>query len=170
VGGGTLPFHKPTAQVHAYSFLDAQYHLRVWILGVLHLRLASGVSGGSVFGRQFFLSSFDNLRNYQAFDRRLIGTTYLVGNLNFEVPLDAFIRIAVFSNLKGVVGLDYGSVAQVVADLFPTRTLAGVLGVNFGLGPFELRVHFAKPINTGNVNNGMPYDWVTNVSLRYVYF
>ena len=126
--------------------------------------------GGSVFGRQFYLSSFDNLRNYRPFDRRLIGTTYVVTNANFEVPLDAIVHIALFSSIKGVLGADFGSVAPKIGDVWNMRTLAGVVGVNFGLGPFELRLQFAKPINTGNNNNDMSYDWVTNLSLSYVYF
>jgi hypothetical protein len=171
LGGGTLPFHQPTAQFYGYGLTDAQYHIRAWILGVLHLRFAAGYSGGSVFGRQFYLSSFDNLRMYRVNDyRQLIGTTYAVANANFEVPLDAIIRIALFSNVKAVLGADFGSVAPATNRLWDSRALAGVVGVNLGLGPFELRLHFAKAIDTGNNNNGVSEDWVTNLSLSYVYF
>jgi hypothetical protein len=49
-----------------------------------------------------------------------------------------------------------------------------VLGVNFGLGPFELRVQFAHGIDIGGLvpekdNNGNP-TWVPNISLHYAYF
>jgi hypothetical protein len=49
-----------------------------------------------------------------------------------------------------------------------------VLGANFGLGPFELRVQFAHGVDVGGIvperdSNGNPV-WVPNISLRYAYF
>ena len=49
-----------------------------------------------------------------------------------------------------------------------------VLGVNFGLGPFELRVQFAHGVDVGGIipernDDGSPA-WVPNISLHYAYF
>ncbi len=164
-GVGYLPFR---GEAYGYSLLDTQYHLHFFTLATLHFRVAGGVAGGSVFGRQFFLSSYDNLRNYQPTDRRLIGSAYLVLNGNLEFPLDSIIRLALVSNVKGIAGVDFGSVAGRVQDLYDSRTLAWVLGTNLGLGPFEIRIQFAKPIVLPNQFQST--DWVPNISLRYAYF
>lgn len=165
LGAGVLPLRS---QTHAYAWFDAQHHWRVLGGAVLNLRLAGGASGGSVFARQFFLSSFDNLRGFTFSDRRLLGTTYAVTNLDLEFPLDAIIRIAIVTNVEGVLGLDFGGVSNDLRTLWASRTFAPVLGVNVGLGPFEVRVHWAYPIFIGGYELGA--GWVPNVSLRYAYF
>lgn len=165
LGAGYLPLRQ---QPHAYSMLDSQYHLKLLGIAVAHLRLAGGYSAGSVFGRQFFLSSFDNLRNFQPLDRRLLGTMFVVGNADLEFPLDRIVRLAFITNVKAVLGLDVGSVATDSSLLLPNRSMAWVLGSNFGLGPFELRLHFARPIDIGGIQQANA--WVPNVSLRYAYF
>jgi len=165
VGGGYLPSR---GQVHRYATADAQYHYRFFGWPVLHLRAAAGASGGSAFARQFFLSSYDNLRQFYVSDRRLLGTDYMVGNADLHLPLDAVVKLAIFSTITGVIGADFGSVSERIGDLWPTRSMSFVLGFNLGLGPFEVRVHFAKPIDVGGIR--LPPDWVPNVSLRYLYF
>lgn len=164
-GAGYLPLRAAT---HGYATADAQYHQRILGFSTLHLRVAAAVSGGSVFGRQFFLSSYDNLRNYAVNDRRLLGTTYAVTNADLAVPLDTIVKLVLVSNVEGVLGLDFGGVASDVHELWSHRTFAFVLGFNLGLGPFEIRVHFARPVNIGGVvqQDG----WVPNISLRYAYF
>jgi hypothetical protein len=165
VGGGYLPLRL---QPYGWSSFDAQYHLKIMKLGVLHFRLASGVAGGSVFGHQFWLSSYDNLRDYFPNDIRLIGNVYAVSNLNFAFPLDWLIRVAFLSNINGVVGLDFGSIAGRPVDLWANRTLDWAFGADLGLGPFEVRLEFADAINLGN---GVPNrGWVPNVSLQYAYY
>jgi len=164
-GGGTLPIR---AQVHGFATADAQYHLKFLGAPVLHLRAAAGVSGGSPFARQFWLSSFDNLRGFSFGDRRLLGNAYVVANADVELPLDALIRTAVFTHVKGVLALDFGGVASRAEELWGARTLAFILGANAGLGPFEIRIQWALPIWIGGLDLGS--GWVPNVSLRYAYF
>lgn len=166
VGGGYLPLRNA---LHQYATLDAQYHLDLFASTTLHFRLASGWAGGSEFGRQFFLSSYDNLRMFGVNDRRLLGTAFAVANVDFEVPLDQVIAPAFVSNIKGIVGLDFGGVAGQPVELWDARALAMVLGMNVGLGPFEVRVHFARPFDINPAQRLGP-GWMPNVSLRYAYF
>lgn len=168
VGAGVLPFRSGNELFHRYATMDAQYHLRLLGWSSLHLRLAGGWAGGSVFGRQFFLSSFDNLRNYSPSDPALLGPVYAVANADLEIPLDAIIRLAFITHVEAVAGVDFGGVAGRIQDLAASRSLAGVLGVNLGLGAFEVRLHFAHPFDIG----GRPQrsGWVPNISLRYAYF
>ncbi|HEY4730769.1 MAG TPA: hypothetical protein VIH41_06535, partial [Myxococcales bacterium] len=106
--------------------------------------------------------------------------------------LDVLIRIALFSGLTGVVGFDFGGVVDsnravqnhaghgytklhaALADAWANRTADYVLGVNLGLGPFELRVQFAHGIDIGGMvpeqNSSGGTTWVPNISLHYVYF
>lgn len=164
-GAGWLPTRGET---HRFATFDAQLHHRPLDLVNVHLRLAAGASGGSVFGRQFFLSSFDNLRGYSVSDQRLIGRAYAVANADLAIPLDALVRLAIVTSVEGIVGVDFGSVASDVSALWSGRVLGWVLGLNLGLGPFALRVHFAR-----NVDIGAPIPnagWVPNISLRYAYF
>lgn len=165
LGGGYLPLRSA---LHTWGTLDAQTHFGLLGISTLHLRMASGLSAGSVFGRQFYLSAYDNMRGLQVNDRRLLGSTFAVFNADLEIPLDRLVRLAIFSNVEGVVGLDVGGVANHVQDLWASRTMAAVLGTNLGLGPFELRLHFAYPIDIGGLE--LSEGWVPNVSLRYAYF
>lgn len=166
VGGGYLPLRNA---VHQYATMDAQYHLSLFASTALHFRLASGWAGGSAFGRQFFLSSYDNLRMFSVNDPRLLGTAFTVANLDFEVPLDQIIALAFVSNIKGIVGLDFGGVAAQPTELWDARALALVLGMNIGLGPLEVRVHFARAFDINPAQRLGP-EWMPNISLRYAYF
>ena len=158
----------------------------------LNLRLASGAAQGSRFGRRFSLSSFDNLRGFRWGDARLLGDGYYVGQAEFQFPLDVLIRFAFFSGLTGVVGFDFGGVVDsnravqnhagrgwtklhaTLAEAWANRTADYVLGVNFGFGPFELRVQFAHGIDVGGIvpeqDSHGNTTWVPNISLHYVYF
>ncbi len=164
LGGGWLPLRSA---LHATALFDAQRHLRTVGGIVLHLRLAGGLAVGSPLGRQFFLSSYDNLRQFQVWDLRLLGRAYTVLNADLTVPLDQLVRVAVLTHLQAVAGMDLGSVAQSADALWAGRTMGLVLGTNLGLGPLELRLHFAKPVDLGA---GVPSGgWVTNISLQYLY-
>src|SRR5207253_5173316 len=104
--------------------------------------------------------------------------------------LDVLIRFAFFSGITGVVAFDFGGVVDshhaalnhgdktrlqaAFAEAWNNRTADYVLGVNLGLGPFELRVQFAHGIDIGGLlpvtnSSGGP-TWVPNISLHYVYF
>lgn len=174
----------------AYLQTDAIHTIQVIGRSRFNLRAAFGLAQGSRFGRRFFLSSFDNLRGFQWGDPRLLGDGYYVGQAEFDFPLDVLIRFAFFSGITGVAGFDFGGVFDTnlarldhpglsrfnaaFTEAWANRTADYVLGVNLGLGPFELRVQFAHGLNIGGLvpqtdANGNP-TWVPNISLHYVYF
>jgi outer membrane protein assembly factor BamA len=173
-----------------YVQTDAIHTLQIAGRSKLTGRAAVGYAQGSPFGRHFFLSSFDNLRGYRFNDTRLLGDSYYVGQAELAFPLDFLIRFAIFSGITGIVGLDFGGVAEseiakqnyptrphfyaVTRELWDNRTMDYVLGVNLGLGPFELRVQFAHGVDIGGIiperdTDGSPA-WVPNISLHYAYF
>jgi len=191
LGGGDIPTRGYDG-LYTYLQADAIHTLRVIGRSRLNLRLASGAAQGSRFGRRFYLSSFDNLRGFRWGDARLLGDGYYVGQAEFQFPLDVLIRFAFFSGLTGVVGFDFGGVVDsnravqnhagrgwtklhaTLAEAWANRTADYVLGVNFGFGPFELRVQFAHGINVGGIvpeqDSHGNTTWVPNISLHYVYF
>jgi hypothetical protein len=68
----------------------------------------------------------------------------------------------------------YSKLGASFKEAWANRTADYVLGVNLGLGPFELRVQFAHGIDIGGIipetdENGRP-TWVPNISLHYVYY
>jgi hypothetical protein len=189
IGVGTLP-KRGKDSFYAYLQTDAIQTFRIIGRSKLAFRGAVGLSQGSRFGRTFYLSSFDNLRGFRFNDPRLLGDGYYVSQAEFAFPLDVLLRIAFFSNITGIVGLDFGGVFQTstayrdypqynhlraaVTEAWANRSMDYVLGANFGLGPFELRVQFAHGIDVGGIvperdSNGDP-TWVPNISLHYAYF
>jgi hypothetical protein len=129
------------------------------------------------------------LRGFRFTDPKLLGDAYYVSQAEFALPLDALIRLAIFSGITGIVGLDFGGVIETntayrnrpgsrvnaaIAEAWANRTMDYVLGANFALGPFELRVQFAHGVDVGGIvpeqdSDGKP-TWVPNISLRYAYF
>jgi hypothetical protein len=189
LGAGDLPTRGKDG-LFAYLQTDAIQTFRIIGRSHFDVRAAVGVAQGSRFGRRFYLSSFDNLRGYRFGDGRLLGDGYYVGQAEFQFPLDVLIRFAFFSGITGVVAFDFGGVVDsshaqlnhpgytrlhaALTEAWRNRTADYVLGVNLGLGPFELRVQFAKGIDIGGLvpevdSNGNPA-WVPNISLHYVYF
>src|SRR5206468_12596990 len=153
---------------------------------------APGSAQGRRFGLRFFFSSFDNLCGFHWGVSRLFVVGYYVSQAELQFPLDVLIRIALFSGLTGVVGFDFGGVVDsnravqnyaghgytklhaALADAWSNRTADYVLGVNLGLGPFELRVQFAHGIDIGGMvperDTDLSPAWVPNISLHYAYF
>jgi WD40 repeat protein len=189
LGAGSLPTRGGDG-LYTYVQGDAIHTVKIIGRSKLNLRAAMGLAQGSRFGRRFFLSSFDNLRGFQWGDAKLLGDGYYVAQAELNFPLDVLIRFAFFSNITGVVGFDFGGVVDssraaqdhpgqsklsaAATEAWANRTADYVLGVNLGLGPFELRVQFAHGIDIGGLipqqdANGNP-TWVPNISLHYVYF
>jgi hypothetical protein len=191
LGGGDIPT-RGSDGFFAYFQEDAIQSIRVVGRSKIDLRVASGLAQGSRFGRRFFLSSFDNLRGFQFGDARLLGDGYYVAQAELSIPLDIIIRFAFFSGITGIVAFDFGGVFDTnrakqdyaglgysaaraaVTEAWANRTADYVLGVNFGLGPFELRVQFAHGVDVGGLipqldQNGHT-TWVPNISLHYAYF
>jgi hypothetical protein len=189
LGAGTLP-KRGVDGLFAYGQSDAIHTIRLFSRTKITARAALGYAQGSRFGRHFFLSSFDNLRGFRFNDPGLLGNAYYVAQSELAFPLDFLIRFAFFSGITGIVGLDFGGVVESVRaqrnhpgktrfiatalQAWDNRTMDYVLGVNFGLGPFELRVQFAHGVDIGGLvperdENGNP-TWVPNISLHYAYF
>jgi hypothetical protein len=113
---------------------------------------------------------------------------YYVANAELQVPLDAILRLFIFDYIEGVAAFDFGGVANQLHDktytfpdgtaavapgLWEARTLTGVLGFNVLFGPFLLRVHFGHPFDIGGEKTPAMLSgtrWVTNVSLRLLFF
>jgi hypothetical protein len=189
LGGGDIPTRGGDG-FFAYLQEDLIQSIRLVGRSKIDLRAASGIAQGSRFGRRFFLSSFDNLRGFRFGDARLLGDGYYVAQAELAIPLDILIRFAFFSGITGIVGFDFGGVFDTnrarqdhpgqsrlnaaATEAWANRTADYVLGVNFGLGPFELRVQFAHGVDVGGIvpeqdQNGKT-TWVPNISLHYAYF
>jgi len=189
IGGGSYP-QRGLDGLYTYVQTDAIHTLQIAGRSKITGRAALGFSEGNRFGRHFFLSSFDNLRGYRFNDTGLLGDAYYVTQAELAFPLDFLIRFAIFSGITGIVGLDFGGVAEstvaqrnfpsrpklfaTTQQLWNNRTMDYVLGVNLGLGPFELRVQFAHGVDIGGLiperdDNGNS-TWVPNISLHYAYF
>jgi hypothetical protein len=64
------------------------------------------------------------------------------------------------------VGVDVGGVGKdSPRDILNRRVVNFVAGVNLGLGPILLRLHFARPFNTGAPLPVPEGEWVTNFSI-----
>jgi hypothetical protein len=189
LGAGDLPTRGADG-VFGYVQADAIQTFRLIGRSKIDMRIAAGLAQGSRFGRHFYLSSFDNLRGFRWGDARLLGDGYYVGQAEFQFPLDVLIRFALFSGITGVVGFDFGGVVDTsraqldyprksklnaaFTAAWANRSADYVLGVNLGLGPFELRVQFAHGIDINGIipepdQDGRP-TWVPNISLHYAYF
>jgi hypothetical protein len=192
VGTGDLPTRGADG-LFGYVQTDAIHTIRLIGRSKISARAATGLAQGSRFGRHFYISSFDNLRGFRFGDSRLLGDGYYVAQAEMQFPLDVLIRFAFFSGITGVIGFDFGGVVDTsraqldyprergysklgasFKEAWANRTADYVLGVNLGLGPFELRVQFAHGIDIGGIipetdENGRP-TWVPNISLHYVYY
>ncbi|MDF1563161.1 MAG: tolB protein precursor protein [Deltaproteobacteria bacterium] len=159
--------------------VDAEKYLPLWGRANVFLRVGAGTAFGSRFARQFYLSSFDTLRGVPFGDADFLrGQHFAYGTLELQFPLNAIVRLILFTDIEGVLGVDFGAVGNELSELWNKRVLDVVLGVNFGFGPLVFRLHFAKPVDVGanptlvGVERGLPNNgqWVTNFSLGWVYF
>jgi hypothetical protein len=188
LGGGWLPDRRA---VHGFARLDAERYVQLVGRSRFWTRLALGTSfspGGAsrLWERSWWLSAADNLRGYGPGDEAfLIGTHYYVANAELQVPLDPVLRLAVFQYFSGVAGLDFGGVFNrwdnrrdgngnvLETGPWESRTLTGVLGFNLAFGPILFRVHFGHPFDIGGVKTPAlqaHQAWVTNITLRYLFF
>jgi hypothetical protein len=188
LGGGWLPGR---GAVHGFARGDAEHYFQLWGRTRLWTRAAAGWSfspGGRsrLWERSWWVDPADNLRGYGPGDVGfLIGTHYYVANAELQVPLDPVLHLAIFQYVTGIAGVDFGGVFSswdgrkdlagdvVDAGAWGSRTFTGVLGVNLTLGPFLFRVHFGHPFRIGGVETpalASHRSWVTNITLRYLFF
>lgn len=161
--GGTLLFGG--ADSFAEAGLAVQYfrpivpsYERVYAF----LRLETATTFGGELSEQFYLPAAYNLRAFREGQDELLGTGYWLGTLELRFPLD-FITFGFLPYVEGLVGADVGAIFLDRDDLWDNRVADAVLGVNIGLGPVGLRLHFARPFDIGA---GVPNDeWLTHVSL-----
>ncbi|PTL80534.1 PD40 domain-containing protein [Vitiosangium sp. GDMCC 1.1324] len=161
---GVQPFQ---GELYGNVRLDAERYFPI-PLGSTHvmLRGGAGTSYGGRFARSFYLSSFDTLRGVPFGDERwLLGPHYLYSTLELRVPLDALIRIAFLNTLMGVAGFDAGGVGSSARDVWDHRVLDAAVGVNVGLGPILLRLHFAYPFDINAAAGRPATKWVTQFSI-----
>ncbi|MFY0569559.1 tolB protein precursor protein [Archangium lansingense] len=161
---GVQPFH---GEIYGSLRLDAERYFPI-PLGSTHvmLRGGAGTTFGGRFAQSFYLSSFDTIRGIPFGNEQwLLGQHYLYSTLELRVPLDALIRIAFLNTLMGVAGFDAGGVGSSARDMWNRRVLNTAVGVNVGLGPILLRLHFAYPFDI-NAPAGRPANrWVTQFSI-----
>jgi hypothetical protein len=153
--------------------LDAERYFPIFGRTHFFLRSGLGTTFGGRLARQFYLSSFDTLRGIP-FGRTdwLIGRHFGFFTGELQVPLNAIIRVAILTDIEAIAGVDFGGVGQTPGEIWDRRVLSPVVGFNFGLGPLILRLHFARPIDTGALA-GLPAprgEWVTNFSIRILGF
>ena len=188
LGGGWLPTRSA---VHGFARMDAERYFQLIGRTRLWTRLALGTSfspGGEsrLWERSWWLDAADNLRGYGPGDEAfLIGRNYYVANAELQVPLDPIVHLVLFEYISGIAGVDFGGVfnrwntrrdgtgSVVETGAWQSRTLTGVLGFNVTFGPFLFRVHFGHPFDIGGVKTpalAAHHAWVTNVTLRYLFF
>jgi hypothetical protein len=157
-----------TQQVFGNVRLDAAQYFHLISRISLLTQLGLGSTYGGYFARDFFLSSYDTIRGAPFGDQEfLVGRHYLYSTAELQVPLNMVVAVAFLNNIEGVVGADFGGVGDSARDAWNHRVLNFVAGVNLGLGPLILRLHFARPFNIGAAA-GLPVpegQWVTNFSL-----
>src|SRR5262249_27800509 len=161
---------------YANARLDAEHFFPLFGGARIVARASLGTAIGGRDARQFYLSSFDTFRGGNYGDLNLLlGRYYCFGTTELALPLSTLIRVFLLSDLEGIVGVDFGGVADRVNDplndrltLFDKRVLDLALGFNLGLGPFIFRLHFAKPFDIGALQGVPDRGWVTNFSIRLI--
>jgi hypothetical protein len=170
-GTGTLqPFND---ELFGTLRVDGERYFPIWGRTHVFVRAGAGRSLGGQLARQFYLSSFDTLRGVPYGNQPwLLGRNFFFSTAELQVPLNALVRVLILTDIEAIAGVDFGGVGQDVNDLWAHRVLSPVVGLNFGLGPLLLRLHFAKPIDIGSPE-GLPSpggEWVTNFSIRILGF
>ncbi len=163
--GGAEP---KNGQTYSSARLDAEHYLHLTGSANLFVRLGTGVSAGGRLRPTFYLSSFDTLRGVPFGDSTLLlGTHFFYSTAEMQFPLNAVIRLFIFSDLEGIVGMDFGGVGDGPNRAWRHRVLDYALGINLGFGPLVFRIHFAKPIPlvAGSVRKA----WLPNLSLTWRY-
>jgi hypothetical protein len=179
--------------ISGFARIDAERYFQLVGRSNIMFRLALGSSfspsGESRnWERSWWLVGADNLRGFYPGDiAYLRGRNYYVANVELQVPLNPIIRLFIFDYVEGVAAVDFGGVFNKyesgqayrtsgnLADLgaWDARTLTGVLGVNVVFGPLLLRIHFGHPWDIGGLVTpalAMHASWVTNISLRYLFW
>ena len=153
--------------------LDAEHFFPLAGRTHVFVRLGAGTSLGGILAQQFYLSTFDTLRGVHFGDTNwILGREFLYSTAELRIPLNGLIRLFIFNDIEGVLGVDFGGVGNNPSEVWDKRVFDVAVGTNFMLGPIMLRLAFAKPIDIG-APAGVPSvngDWVTNFSIGYLGF
>jgi hypothetical protein len=150
-----------------YARLDVARYIPTGEAANVFLRAGAGHSTAGKLRRQFFLSSFDTLRGVPFGDSEfLVGSSFGYATAELQFPITP---LTFFPVIEGVIGADFGAAGVDWDAVWEHRVLDGVVGANVVLGGLMLRLHFAKPID---VDAPLPNagDWVTNLSLTWLYY
>lgn len=195
LGSVWVPNHSALS---GFARADLAWRIRLVGRTNLMLRLAAGSSfpADETWARSWWLSAPDNLRGLYPLEvNRLVGADYWVANAELRFPLTWLVRLPIFDYVEGVAAVDFGGVSnrlesrrdpitgEILRDpitgeilapgAWDARTLTGVLGVNFLLGPLLFRLHFGHPFDVGGVPTAAlaaGTEWVTNFTLRWLFF
>ncbi len=163
---GTQPFEEVLYETARF---DGEHYIRLFGRTHLLFRGGAGATFGSRFGREFFLYSFDTLRGVPFGEPDfLLGRRYFFTTTELQFPLNDLVRIPII-DLEGIIGADFGAVGKTSEEAWDRRVLDLAIGVNFGIGPLVLRLHYAKPFDIGAIATPNRGDWVTNLSLAWRY-
>ena len=171
---GTVDVQPFQRETHGTVRLDAERYFPIYDRINLSLRFGTGSAFGGPLARQFLLSSFDTLRgvDFNNFNY-LLGNQFLFSKLELRFPLNFLVRIPLI-DVEGIIGTDFGGAGQNPLDVWRSRSLAPVTGLNFGLGPLVFRLHFARPIDIGaqypTPTGSGDSNWITNFSLGWRYW
>ena len=149
--------------------LDADRYVAIGAASNILFRLGSGTTWSESGDRGFYLSSPFTLRSVRNNDSdRLLGSHYAYGIIELQVPFRGLLQLGAL-DIEGVLAIDSGGVGDSLSELWDHRVLNYVLGTNLGIGPLELRWHYARATDIGAP--GLPNDgaWKTNLSLAYRY-
>ncbi len=165
VTGDYQPFDDT---VFGQARLDGEFYVPIYRRINAFFRTGTGASIGGRLARQFYLSSSYTLRGAPLRDRTfLLGRRFFFSTLELQFPINYIVRVP-FVDLEGIVGTDFGGVGDTYPGVWDNRIFNLAFGVNVGLGPLVLRVHFAKPFDIGAIvpNDG---DIVPNITFGWRY-
>jgi len=143
--------------------LDGSYYLRILGPTVLALEGILGIAEGDLVN-PFYVSSDDILRAYRFGDVRLIGKYLAATRTELRFPIGLLFKAPV---IRGMVGLDYGSVFNATRQAGTNVTSAFSTGFLFNLPPLSIGFVWTKPLRAapGPIDNSL-----FHFTLRYLYF
>ncbi len=143
---GVQPFDQV---VYDQLRFDAEHIFRIIGAANFFVRGAAGTTLGDRRAPQYYLSSFHTLRGVPFGDiNYLLGRNFVYATAEFQFPILELMSFPLI-DLEGVLAADVGAVADQADWLWDRRLLDLVFGVNVGVGPIVLQLHFGQPVGIG---------------------
>lgn len=170
LAAGTFGWQPFVGETYQTLRLDGETYLPIRLSSGTNLgfRGGGGTSFGGTYAQSFYLLSYDTLRSVGYGDEYLLGRHFWFARSELQVPLDAVVRVAFLSGLEAIAGLDAGAVTDDPAALWDERVLGVALGGNLTLGPLQLRMHWATPLDIGGAEPTPYGTWMPNISLAWL--